>query len=128
MLWKFNGEQEAADPSYTDTKGHWGEKAIGWGTAAQIVDGYPDNTFLPDNNIKRAEVAQIIWKIAGKQDAAAANFTDVIQGEWYAPAVNWCAANGIVKGYGDGTFGTSDPIQRGHMALILYRAKDLLKK
>ena len=37
---------------------------------------------------------------------------------WYADAVNWAAANGIVSGYGD-TFGPNDTLTREQLAAIL---------
>ena len=47
-------------------------------------------------------------------------FADVAKGIWYyADAVAWAAANGVVSGYGDGRFGPNDPITREQMALIL---------
>ncbi|MDR1570962.1 MAG: S-layer homology domain-containing protein, partial [Clostridiales Family XIII bacterium] len=38
-----------------------------------------------------------------------------------AEAVGWAAANGIVKGYGDGRFGPDDAITREQMAAIIHR-------
>ena len=51
----------------------------------------------------------------------AAGFTDVAAGAWYADAVNWAAARGIVKGYDTGAFGPEDSVTREQLAAILYR-------
>ena len=48
-------------------------------------------------------------------------FTDVAAGSWYADAIDWAAENGIVEGYGDGTFFPDNDITREQMATILYR-------
>ena len=48
-------------------------------------------------------------------------FEDVASGSWYYDAVNWAAAQNIVTGYGDGTFGPEEDITREQMAAILYR-------
>ncbi|MDR1572426.1 MAG: S-layer homology domain-containing protein, partial [Clostridiales Family XIII bacterium] len=48
-------------------------------------------------------------------------FSDVREGAYYAEAVGWAAANGIVKGYGDGRFGPDDNITREQLAAILNR-------
>jgi hypothetical protein len=48
-------------------------------------------------------------------------FTDVAEGEWYADAVKWAAENGIVLGYGDGTYGPDNIITREQLAAIMYR-------
>ena len=48
-------------------------------------------------------------------------FTDVEAGSWYEDAIIWAAANGIVEGYGDGTFFPDADVTREQMAAILYR-------
>ena len=53
-------------------------------------------------------------------------FDDVeMQGD-LALAVRWAVGEGIVKGYGDGTFGPDDPVTREQMATMLYRYAQLL--
>ena len=51
----------------------------------------------------------------------AADFNDVSAGRWYSDAVAWASANGIVGGYGNGSFGPEDTITREQTAAILYR-------
>ncbi len=53
--------------------------------------------------------------------SGASGFTDVADGQYYADAVAWAAANNIVGGYGNGLFGPNDTITREQMAAILYR-------
>ena len=48
-------------------------------------------------------------------------FSDVSDGEWYAEAVAWAAAKGVITGYPDGSFGPDDPITREQLAVMLYR-------
>ena len=55
-----------------------------------------------------------------------ANFTDA-SGSWYTDAVNWAAANDVVKGLTDTTFGPSVNITREQLAVMLYRYATLLK-
>ena len=43
---------------------------------------------------------------------------------WYTKAILWAAENGIIKGYGDGTFGPNDDITREQLATMLYRYAD----
>ena len=40
---------------------------------------------------------------------------------WYSSAVDWAAANGIVKGYDEQTLGPMDNVTREQLAAILYR-------
>ena len=51
--------------------------------------------------------------------AADAGFADVAVDDWYATAVNWAAANGIVNGISDDTFAPNDPITREQLAAML---------
>ena len=48
-------------------------------------------------------------------------FADVADGQWYAPAIIWAAAYGIVGGYGNGLFGPDDNITREQLAVMLWR-------
>ena len=48
-------------------------------------------------------------------------YADVDAGSWYAQAVDWAASEGIVSGYGDGSFGADDSITREQLAVMLYR-------
>ena len=50
-----------------------------------------------------------------------AGFSDVPADAWYADAVNWAAANGIVEGFGNGQYGPEDDITREQLAVMLYR-------
>ena len=77
-------------------------------------------TFSPAMNLTRGMMAQILYNLEQGKPAASAGFTDVASGAWYADAVNWAAANGIVSGYGSGKFGPEDPITREQMAVLLY--------
>lgn len=47
--------------------------------------------------------------------------TTWLPGRYYTDAVAWAAANGIVSGYGNGSFGPEDVITREQIAAILYR-------
>ena len=51
--------------------------------------------------------------------AGSSVFNDVADGQYYAMAVTWAGANGVVSGYGNGRFGPNDPITREQMAVIL---------
>ena len=73
-------------------------------------DGVMD--FRPGDTITRAEVAVIISRIQGINNAAqtATEFTDVTADHWASGYVAQAAGQGIVNGYGDGKFGPEDPV------------------
>ena len=55
------------------------------------------------------------------QEPVSHSFPDVAAGAWYAGAVAWASASGIVTGYGSGLFGPNDPITREQLAVMLCR-------
>jgi len=68
-------------------------------------------------------IVTILYRMAGSPSVAglANPFGDVADGQYYTDAVKWAAANGIVDGYGNGTFGPNDYVTREQLAAILYR-------
>ena len=49
------------------------------------------------------------------------NLPAAVDVHWYAPAITWAAANGIVGSYGNGLFGPDDNIIREQLAIMLWR-------
>lgn len=94
-------------------------------TEQDIIGGYSSKTglaFAPENSMTRAEVAQTMLRAcAGKTNARYTTYTDVARSAWYGPAVIWATEQGIVNGYGDGTFGPNDVITREQFVTILHR-------
>ena len=87
-----------------------------------FMEGYPDDTFKPDGNITRAEVAQVLSRrVEAPAKKAAVSFPDVAADAWYAEAVTELAGMGYLKGGPDGTFRPDAPITRAEMAALLVR-------
>ena len=108
--------------SFTDVKeGDWFYEAVQFAVQYDMMNGTGSNRFQPDNLLSRSMIATILWRLEGSPTGSSAHFTDVSGSMWYAEAVNWAAANGLVNGYGNSTFGPEDSITREQMAAILYR-------
>ena len=87
-----------------------------------LMKGVASNTFQPGTPMTRAMLVTTLYKMAGTPAATSAvNFPDITADSWYKPAVEWAAANKIVSGYADGTFGPNDPITREQLAVLLWR-------
>ena len=81
-----------------------------------------DGTFDPGGILSRAQLAQILYNMAGKPGInGGGSFMDVAPDSWYADAVMWAAAQGIAGGYGNGKFGPNDHITREQLAVMLWR-------
>ena len=107
------GDVKSADWFYNDVKYVY-EKGMMAGTAADV--------FAPNATTTRAMIVTILYRLEGSPAVTGtSSFVDVPAGQWYTDAVNWAAANQIVKGTSATTFAPNDSITREQMAAILYR-------
>lgn len=107
------GDVKTADWFYNDVKYVY-EKGMMAGTAADV--------FAPNATTTRAMIVTILYRLEGSPAVTGTSaFVDVPAGQWYTDAVNWAAANQIVKGTSATTFAPNDSITREQMAAILYR-------
>ena len=95
--------------------------AVDYVTGKGMMNGTADNTFSPKANTTRGMVVTVLYRLENQPSTSAASFTDVASGAYYANAVAWANANGIVSGYGSGKFGPNDKVTREQLAAILYR-------
>lgn len=107
----------AAAPS--DTEGHWAKTVIGEWVESGLASGYPDDTFRPDAPVSRAEFMAFANRAFIFETEAAAGYSDVAAGAWYAKVVAKAAAAGYIQGYPDGTMKPNAPITRQEAAVIL---------
>lgn len=89
-----------------------------------IVSGTSGSTFEPNASLTRAELCTMAVNAMGLSSQVSAYarktlFTDVAPSAWYNGYVNLAAAEGIISGYGDGTFGPEDAVTYGQAATIL---------
>lgn len=99
----------------------WFASAVDYVTGKGMMNGTADNTFSPKANTTRGMVVTVLYRLENQPSTSAASFTDVASGAYYANAVAWANANGIVSGYGSGKFGPNDKVTREQLATILYR-------
>ena len=113
------------------TSEHWGFYAVNTLASEKIISGYGDGTFLPSNNITRAEFTKLIVGIEEKlktrnenddkqSENSDVSFSDVNENDWFAPFVASAAKSGFING-SDGSFRPNDNITREDAALIIYR-------
>ena len=97
----------------------WYHDAVEYVYDKGVMSGVSADAFAPNQKLSRAMVAQILYGLEGKPASGEQTFTDVKDGQWFAKAVNWAAKEGLVSGYGDGTFGPDDNVTREQLAAIL---------
>lgn len=100
----------------------WYYDAVKFVSENSLMNGISNNLFAPNENLSRAQLAQILYNKEGKPIVrVGSTFTDVVADAWYSDAVTWVAANNIVNGYGNGLFGPDDNITREQLAVMLWR-------
>lgn len=118
----FAEEGTVSELPFEDVKvEQWFYEAVKYVYDNELMNGISATEFNPNGLLTRGTIAQVLFNLEGADADAAAVFDDVPADAWFADAVNWAAANNIVTGYGDGTFGPDNNITREQMAAILYR-------
>ena len=95
-----------------------------------IYQGDTEGTFRPQENLSRAEVATLLYRLlSGDVNGDKVNtyaghdeFSDVTPEAWYAGYINYAYINGWVIGNGDGTYGPDDNVTGEELATMLVRA------
>lgn len=93
--------------------------------ALNVINGYEDGTFLPDNLITRAEATKVMVAALNQLDAAegmkgSTQFTDVeAKHEWATGFINAGVQAGYINGMGDGTFAPDANVTYAQMIKML---------
>ena len=104
----------AADAWYTD--------AVAYVRDNGLMGGTSDTTFEPEGTMTRSMLSATLYRLAGSPAVTGEDaFSDTEEGVWYTDAVLWASQQGLVGGYGNGLFGTNDPVTREQIAVLLWR-------
>lgn len=108
---------------FTDVKsGNWFYDAVKYAYEQGLMTGTSATTFAPNGTMNRAMIVTVLYRLEKSPAVTGASkFTDVPAGQWYSDAVAWAAANKIVNGYDETTFGPTNAVTREQMAAILFR-------
>ncbi|WP_127495079.1 Ig-like domain-containing protein [Paenibacillus glycanilyticus] len=110
--------------TFTDvTPATWSSEAIQKATSMGIIDGYEDNSFRPDASITRAEFATIVAKAFNLVSSSSTTFPDAMN-HWGSKAIEALVGQGVLTGYGDGTFKPDKEITRAEIVTVLSRLTD----
>lgn len=117
--------EKKADFNFTDVKsGEWFHDEVRKSIAAGFFSGYENNTFRPNNPIKREEVAKVVssaMTTGGVDGEGATLLSDYgsIQ-EWAKPSVNAVYNKGYILGYPDKTYQPAKALTRAEAVKIIY--------
>ena len=115
-------DPEPSSMSFTDvSENAWYCNAIRYVYENGMMQGISDTEFAPTLSMNRAMIVTVLHRLENTPVTTNTNqFTDVESNQWYTEAVQWAAEQGIISGYGNGQFGTTDNVTREQLAVILY--------
>ena len=99
--------------AYPDVEeGTYVSEAVNILSQLDIVNGFTDGTFKPNDTITRAQMAKMVCEMLGYDNvtSSATIFTDVAKDHWASGYINTANKLDIINGYGDGTFGPEDTV------------------
>ena len=130
ILWRMEGEPAVTtDNPFTDLEaGSWYEKAVLWAAANEIVKGFGDGTFRPNDPITREQFAAILYRYSEFKDrnvsttASLDAYTDADQvSDWALTEMRWANGAGLITGRTDTTLVPGGTATRAEAAAILHR-------
>ena len=87
-----------------------------------VMQGTGDGTFSPDDSFMRAQLATVLYRLAGEPEVSGKDsFYDTDMAAWYADAVLWAEQSGVVNGMGNGRFAPNDPVTQEQLVTMLWR-------
>lgn len=131
VLYRMTGEQKtdvaglfedvAADTWYTE--------AVAWAAEKEIVKGYDEKTFAPNDNVTREQLAVMLYRCAAATAAADKDlsaFADAAAvSDWAVEAMTWAVDKGIIQGKGDGSLDPKGLASRAEVCTMLVRYLDM---
>lgn len=116
-----NGQQGGVSGFQDVGQNDWFASAVRYVTGKSLMNGESTTAFAPNENMSRAMLATMLYRMSGETAEADSSFRDVSSSAYYAAAVNWASSEGIVNGTGADVFSPNASITREQLAAMLYR-------
>ena len=117
-----NGGQPGGVSGFQDVgQNDWFASAVRYVTGKSLMNGKSTTAFAPNENMSRAMLATVLYRMSGETAEADSSFRDVSSSAYYAAAVSWASSEGIVNGTGADAFSPNASITREQLAAMLYR-------
>ena len=116
-----NGQQGGVSGFQDVGQNDWFASAVRYVTGKSLMNGESTTAFAPNENMSRAMLAAVLYRMSGETAEADSSFRDVSSSAYYAAAVSWASSEGIVNGTGADAFSPNASITREQLAAMLYR-------
>ena len=115
-----------SEKQFEDIKSHWGKEHIQAMIDLKILNGFPDKTFKPDNNVTRAEFSKmIVTALKLKNINYTGDISDVPVDQWHSNYISTMIQNKLALGYPNGTFNPNGNITRNEISVIISKVLKL---
>lgn len=117
-----SGAQPGGVSGFADVpQDNWLADAVKYVSENKLMNGTSTTAFSPNENMSRAMLATVLYRMSGETAEADSSFGDVSSSAYYAAAVNWASSKGIVNGMDADAFSPNASITREQLAAMLYR-------
>lgn len=118
--------QSGGAERFTDVPtSHWAYGYINKVVGSGLFNGKTPTTFEPSSAMTRSQFVMVMARMEGHSDLegveTVTRFPDVTTTRRAAGPIKWATDEGIVQGFGDGTFKPDSPITRGQFAALIHR-------
>jgi len=131
-----NVPDPTTDPGFTDVDSeHWAYKYICYAVDQNVVTGYPEGDYRPEQQVTRDQMAVYVARsmcdptgedgLIGYEPADPENFPDVPSDHWAYTYVEYCVEEDVVSGYPEGDYRPDNVVTRDQMAVYIARAFNL---
>lgn len=138
ILYRLEGSPAVSEAApFSDVAaGQWYADAVAWASANDIVKGFPDGTFKPDELITREQFVTILYRYAQfkgydvsvGQDTNILSFNDAFEvSDWANAAVCWAVGAGLMQGDDKGNLNPQAPASRAEAAALFQRFAEKVK-
>ena len=107
-------------PVFTDTANHWAKDNIDFAVSRGLLSGTSDTAFSPDTAVTRGMFITALGRLSGADMSGytKSSFSDVAEGSYYLPYIEWAVESKIVSGVGNGKFAPDKTITRQEIAIM----------
>ncbi len=114
------------DNAYSDVVSNaWYADAVNYLSAKNIILGYPNGTFKPNDEISREELATLLSRFSNIENSSVdSNFNDISSSRWSYNAISITTLEGWFNGYPDGSFKPTNDITRAETITAINRLVD----
>ncbi|MBP1967661.1 hypothetical protein GQF04_23625 [Paenibacillus aceris] len=129
ILYRLEGNPSALESSFTDVNTDtWYSDAVAWASSSNVISGYGNGLFGPNEDITREQLCTILYNYAKHKgyDISSAKKVDAFTdgnkvSSWAKEPMEWAIGSGLISGYGNNILAPTDTATRAQLSIIIQR-------